>query len=58
MLYLTWNYEIQEGKPLLPLVEEQRLKLEVSAASLSKLLRVKMLLSDINNNRRSVHELL
>ena len=50
--------EIQEGKPLLPLVEEQRLKLEASPTSLSKLLRVKMLLNDINNNRRRVQELL
>ena len=47
----------QEGEPLLPLIEEQRLKLEASPASLSKLLRVKMLLSDINNNRRRVQDL-
>ena len=46
--------EFQEGKPLLPLIEEQRLKLEASPASLPKFLRVKMLLSDINNNRRRV----
>ena len=46
--------EFQEGKPLLTLIEEQRLKLEASPASLSKLLRVKMLLSEINNNRRRV----
>ena len=31
--------------------------MEASAASLSKLLRAKMLLSDINNNRRRVQEL-
>ena len=43
-------------EPLLPLIEERRLKLEASPASLSKLLRVKMLLSDINNNRRRVQE--
>ena len=43
---------------MLPLVEEQRLKLEASPTSLSKLLRVKMLLNDINNNRRRVQELL
>ena len=49
--------EFQEGEPLLPLIEEQRLKLEASPASLSKLLRVKMLLSDIDNNRRRVQEL-
>ena len=42
---------------MLPLIEERRLKLEASPASLSKLLRVKMLLSDINNNRRRVQEL-
>ena len=41
----------------MPLIEERRLKLEASPASLSKLLRVKMLLSDINNNRRRVLEL-
>ena len=46
--------EFQEGKPLLPLIEEQRLKLEASPASLSKFLRVKMLLSDTNSNRRRV----
>ena len=39
--------ELQEGEPLLPLIEERRLKLEASPASLSKLLRVKMLLSDV-----------
>ena len=43
---------------MLPLVEEQRLKLEASPTSFSKLLRVKMLLSDINNNRCRVQELL
>ena len=46
--------EFQEGEPL---IEEQRLKLEASPASLSKLLRVKVLLSDMNNNRRRAHEL-
>ena len=49
--------EFQEGEPLLPLIEERRLKFEASPASLTKLLRVKMLLSDINNNRRRVQEL-
>ena len=43
--------------PLLPLIEERRLKLEASPASLSKLLRVVMLLGDINNNRRRVQKL-
>ena len=57
------NLELLLGKflidefPLLPLIEEQRLRLEASPASLSKLLRGKMLLSDINNNRRRVQEL-
>ena len=49
--------EFQEDEPLLPLIEERRLKLEPSPASLAKLLRVKMLLSNINNNRRRVEEL-
>ena len=43
---------------MLPLIEERRLKkLEASPASLSKLVRVKMLLSDINNNRHRVQGL-
>ena len=46
--------EVQEGESLLPLIEERRLKLEETPA---KLLRVKMLLSDINNNHRRVQEL-
>ena len=49
--------EFQEGESLLPLIEEQRLKLKPSPASISKLLRVKMLLSNINNNRRRVQEI-
>ena len=36
---------------------DRRTDLEASSASLSKLPRVKMLLSDINNNRRRVQEL-
>ena len=58
MQLLTGNFfisEFQEGEPLLPLIEERRLKLEASPASLTKLLRAKMLLSD--NNRRRVQEL-
>ena len=39
------------------MIEERRLKLEASPASLTKLLRVKMLLNYINNNRRHVQEL-
>ena len=50
-------YEFQDGEPLLPLIEEQRLKLEASPAPWSKLLCVKTLLRDINNNRRHVQEL-
>ena len=42
---------------MLPLIGERRLKLEASQVSVSKLLRVKMLLSDINNNRHRVQEL-
>ena len=44
--------EFHEWEPLLPLIEERR----ASPASLTKLLRVKML-SDINNNHRRVQEL-
>ena len=49
--------EFQEGEPLLPLIKERRQKLEASPAPLPKLLRLKILLSDINNNRRRVQEL-
>ena len=49
--------EFQEVEPLLPLIEERRLKLEAAPASFSKLLSAKMLLSDINNNCRRVQEL-
>ena len=49
--------EFQEVEQLLSLIEGQRLKWDASPASLSKLVRVKMLLSDINNNRRRVQEL-
>ena len=52
--------EFQEGGgggALLPLIEERRLKLEASPVSFTKLFRVKMLLSDINNIRRRVQEL-
>ena len=42
---------------LLPLIEDRRLKLEESQVSLLKLLHVKMLLVDINNNRCHVQEL-
>ena len=46
--------EFQE--PLFPLIEERRLKLEATPASLTKLFPVKML-SDKNNNRCRVQEL-
>ena len=49
--------EFQEAETLLPLIEERRLKLEASPGSLSKLLRVKMLFSENNYNRRRVQEL-
>ena len=49
--------EFEEGQPLLPMIEEQRLKLEAPPASMSKLLQVKMLLDDINNNRRRIQEI-
>ena len=49
--------EFQEREPLLPLLEERRLQLEATPTSLSKLLRVNILLGDINNNRRRVQEL-
>ena len=49
--------EFQKGEPLLPLIEERRQKLGASPPPLSKLLRVKMLFSDIYNNRRHVQEL-
>ena len=42
---------------MLPLIEENRLKLEASPGSPSKLLRVQILLDDINNNRRHIQEI-
>ena len=49
--------EFEDGEPLLPLIEEKRLKLEASPTPLSKLLRVKILLDDIKNNRHRVQEI-
>ena len=49
--------EFEDGAQLLPLIEENRLKLEASPASPSKLLRVHILLDDINNNRRRIQEI-
>ena len=61
MLLLADQFLIQEfkddGEPLLPLIEEQRLALDASLASPSKLLRIKILLDDINNNRRRIREI-
>ena len=51
------EYEFEDGEPLLPLAEEKRLKLEASLTPLSKLLRVNILLGDINNNRRRIQEI-
>ena len=53
--FLVDEYENEQS--LLPLIEERRLKLEASPASKSKLLRMKMLLDDINNNRRRIREI-
>ena len=39
------------------MIEERRLKLEASPASKPKLLRMNMLLDDINNNRRRIREI-
>ena len=50
--------EFEDGAQLLPLIEERRLKLEASPASPSKLLRVKILLDDINNTRRRIQEII
>ena len=46
-----------DGKQLLPLIEETTLSLEASPVSPSKLLRLKILLDDINNNRRRIQEI-
>ena len=53
--FLVDEYE-NEQSPL-PLIEERRLKLEASPPSKSKLLRMNMLLDDINNNRRRIREI-
>ena len=53
--FLVDEYENEQS--LLPLIEERRLKLEASPASKSKLLRLNMLLDDINNNRRQIGEM-
>ena len=49
--------EFEDGVLLLPLIEEKRVSLEASPASPSKLLRVKILLDDINNNRHRIQEI-
>ena len=43
--------EFEDGAQLLPVIEEKRLALEASPASPSKLLHVKILLDDLQNNR-------
>ena len=45
------------GAQLLPLIEEKRLALEASPASPLKLLRVKILLDDLQNNRHRIQEI-
>ena len=49
--------EFEDGEPLLPLIEEKRLKLDASLTPLSKLLRVNILLGDINNYHRRIQEI-
>ena len=49
--------EFEDGALLLPLIEEKRLTLEASPASSSKLLRVKILLDDLQNNRHRIQEI-
>ena len=49
--------EYENEQLLLPLKGERRLKLEASPASKSKLLRMNMLLDDINNNCRRIREI-
>ena len=49
--------EYENELSLLPLIEERRLKLEASPASKSKLLRMNMLLDDINTNRCRIREI-
>ena len=53
--FLVDEYENEQS--LLPLIEERRLKLEASPTSKSKLLRMNMLLDDININRRRFREI-
>ena len=49
--------EFEDGAQLLPLIEEKRLALEASPAPPSKLLRVKILLDDLQNNRHRIQEI-
>ena len=49
--------EFEDGAQLLPLIEERRLKLEASPASPSKLLRMNILLYDLQNNRHRIQEI-
>ena len=54
--FLVDDYENEQS--FLSLIEERRLRLEASTASKSKLLRMNMLLDDINNNCRRIREIL
>ena len=49
--------EFDDGVLLLPLIEEKQAALEASAASPSKLLRMKILLDDLQNNRHRIEEI-
>ena len=49
--------EFDDGALLLPLIEERLLALEASPASSSKLLRVKILLNDLQNNRHRIQRI-
>ena len=49
--------EFDDGVLLLPLIEEKLLALEASPTSPSKLLRMKILLDDLQNNRHRIQEI-
>ena len=60
LLLLVGQYVIKEfnddGEPLSPMIEEKRLALQTSSTSPAKLLRLKILLDDINSNRHRIKE--
>ena len=61
LLLLAEEFLIKEfnehGERLLPLIDERRIALDASPASPAKLLRLKILLDDINSNRRRIREI-